>query len=333
MAGVAAAGTGDGPADDRGRPGTATPGFRHDALLYDSTDQLVAVAAPFLLEGLAAGDAAVIAVGPDTTDPLRVAVDHDSRVLVLERHALYRVRTPTAITTFRRLAAEHAAPGRRVRVIGEVDFGATVAEQREWQRYEAVINTAFAAAPLWGLCVFDTTRVPEPVLATARHTHPHLRTATGRAANPGYVDPASYLRALPVPAEPLEGTVPALADDDVTDYNRLRQILRARLATVEGPADVIEDYLLAVDEMTSNAVRHGRRPVGLRLWIAPGRLVCTISDAGTDWDDPFAGYGPAHGEELSLGGMGLWMARQLCDHVAIRREPGGVSVRLTVHWR
>jgi hypothetical protein len=30
--------------------------------------------------------------------------------------------------------------------------------------------------------------------------------------------------------------------------------------------------------------------------------------------------------------MGLWMARQLCDHVAIRREPGGVSVRLTVHW-
>jgi hypothetical protein len=46
-----------------------------------------------------------------------------------------------------------------------------------------------------GLCVFDTTTVAEPVLATARHTHPQLRTATGRQINPGYVDPASYLRA------------------------------------------------------------------------------------------------------------------------------------------
>jgi anti-sigma regulatory factor (Ser/Thr protein kinase) len=259
------------------------------------------------------------------------AVGDDPRLLVLERHALYRTHTPTAITSFRQLAAEHATPGRRVRVVGEVDFGTTLADQREWQRYEAVINSAFAAAPLWGLCVFDTTMAPAPILATARHTHPQLRTATGRQINPGYADPATYLRALPVPVEPLEATAPALADDDVTDYIGLRQTLRARLATVEGPADVIEDYLLAVDEMTSNAVRHGRRPVGLRLWTAPGRLVCRISDAGAGWDDPSAGYGPAHGEDLSHGGMGLWLARQLCDHVAIHREPAGVSVRLTVH--
>jgi anti-sigma regulatory factor (Ser/Thr protein kinase) len=330
--GIGAAGSGGEPHVGGGRPETAPPGFWHDALLYDSTDALVAVAAPFLREGLAAGDAAVIAVGPDTTDPMRAAVGDDPRVLVLERHAFYRARTPAAITGFRELAAQHAAPGRRVRVVGEVDFGATVAEQREWQRYEAVINNAFAAAPLWGLCVFDTTRSPEPVLATARHTHPHLRTTTGRAANPGYVDPAGYLRALPVPVEPLEATVPALADEDVTDYRGLRRALRARLATVEGPVDLVEDYLLAVDEMTSNAVRHGRRPVGVRLWTAPGTLVCTISDAGTGWDDPFAGYGPAHGEDLSHGGMGLWLARQLCDHVAIRRGPAGVSVRLTVVW-
>jgi anti-sigma regulatory factor (Ser/Thr protein kinase) len=65
---------------------------------------------------------------------------------------------------------------------------------------------------------------------------------------------------------------------------------------------------------------------------APGNLVCTISDAGTGWDEPFAGYGPAHGEDLSHGGMGLWLARQLRDHVAIRREAAGVSVRLTIHW-
>jgi hypothetical protein len=108
---VEAVRAGDGPADGRDQHGPATPpGFRHDALLYDSPDALTAVAAPFLLDGLAAGDAAVIAVGPDATGPLRAAVGEDPRVLVLERHALYRARTPTAITTFHNLAAEHASP-------------------------------------------------------------------------------------------------------------------------------------------------------------------------------------------------------------------------------
>ena len=36
-------------------------GYTHDALLYDSRAQLVDVAAPFLMAGLAAGEAAVIA--------------------------------------------------------------------------------------------------------------------------------------------------------------------------------------------------------------------------------------------------------------------------------
>ncbi|MGY1705507.1 anti-sigma factor RsbA family regulatory protein [Geodermatophilus sp. SYSU D00697] len=299
--------------------------------MYSSAEELTALAAPFLLDGLAAGDAAVIATGPRTAGLLREAVGADPRVLVVDRHALYRARTPTAITTFRRFAAEHAAPGRRVRVVGETDFGTTAADRREWQAYEAVVNVAFAPYPLWGLCVFDAA-LPEPVLASVRHTHPHLVTAGGRVANPDVVAPASYLRALPVPEEPLESTAPALADDDITDYTGLRHAVRDRLDTVDGPPDLLEDFLMAVDEMASNAVRHGSRPAGLRLWTAPGRLVCTIRDSGRSWDDPFAGYGPAHGEDLSHGGMGLWLARQLCDHVAIRRADDGVSVRLSTSW-
>jgi anti-sigma regulatory factor (Ser/Thr protein kinase) len=311
--------------------GCAGPGFRHDALLYDSAEQLAAVAAPFLLEGLAAGDGAVIAVGPEAADVLREAVGHDPLVLVLEQHALYRSRTPTAITRFRGLG-EQASPGRRVRVVGEVDFGTTVADRHEWQRYEAVVNDAFAASPLWGLCVFDARRLPEEVLTTARHTHPHLVSAGGRSANPDYVDPATYLGTLPVPDEPLERTSPALAADDVTDFIGLRRTVRRLLSAVDGPEDLVNDFLVAVDEMTSNGIRHGRRPIDLRLWAAPGTLVCTICDAGAGPADPFAGYGPAHGEDLSAGGMGLWLARQLCDHVALRRDEHGSSVRLTTRW-
>ena len=313
--------------------GAPTGRYAHDALLYDSPGQLVDVAAPFVLDGLAAGDAAVIATGPGTADLLREAVGGHPRLHVLERGDVYRARTPAAITTFRRFAELRASEGaRRVRVVGEVDFGTTERHWLEWQRYEAVINDALAGWPLWGLCVFDAQRLSEPLLATARHTHSRLATAHGTEDNPHFVEPADYLRALPVPAEPLEDTVPRLHASHVADFASLRRALAGELAGVPADPDVVQDFLLAVDEMTSNALRHGGRPIDLRLWIGTDRIVCTIGDHGTGWDDPFAGYGPAHGEDLSRGGMGLWLARQLCDHVDISTGPDGALVRLTIDF-
>lgn len=313
--------------------------YEHDALLYDDDHQLARVAAPFLCAGLAAGDAAVVAASPRVARVLREEIGYHPLLHVLERHEAYPARTPTAITTFRRLAGRYAAEGvRRVRVVGEVDFGTTEREWLEWQRYESVVNEALAGWPLWGLCVFDTQRLPGPLVETAIATHAHLLRPGGRSANPGFVDPADYLRGLPVPEEPLEASPPRLIAPDVTDFVGLRHAVAGELAATGGDADVVEDFLLAVDEMVSNAVRHGRPPVSLRLWTAPDRIVCTISDGGPGWDDPFAGYGPAHGDDLSRGGMGLWLARQLCDHVDItgghgHPEEAGVSVRLTVRLR
>jgi anti-sigma regulatory factor (Ser/Thr protein kinase) len=292
---------------------------------------LVTVAAPFLMEGLAAGEAVVAAVSPRTAGLLRDAVDRDPRVHVLERGEVYRARTPAAITTFRRLADDYASAGiGRVRVVGEVDFGPTERDWLEWQRYEAVVNEALAEWPLWGLCVFDTQRLPDPVLESALRTHTGLHTAEGRGPNLDYVEPEKYLRSLPVLSEPLEETPPQLSAPSVSDYVGLRRAVSAELADVSAPADLLDDFLLAVDEMTSNALRHGRPPVGLRLWAADDRVVCTISDHGPGFDDPFAGYGPAHGEDLSRGGMGLWIARQLCDHVDVTHDADGVRVRLTL---
>jgi anti-sigma regulatory factor (Ser/Thr protein kinase) len=306
-------------------------GYRHDAFFFDSTAQLTDVVVPWVREGLAAGEATVVATGPETAAALREAVDGDPRVHLVERADVYRARTPTAITTFRQLAEQRRAEGvRRVRVVGEVDFGETERNWLEWQRYESVINEALAGWPLWGLCVFDTRRLPEPVLASALQTHSHVVTAGGRAPNPQFVAPADYLRALPIPAEPLESSLPRLWARDVADFSGLRHAVAAELSTVNGARDAIEDYLLAVDEMTSNAVRHGKPPVSLRLWVGEDRIVCTIDDHGPGFDDPFAGYGPAHGEDLSRGGMGLWLARQLCDHVDISGDDDGAHVRLTI---
>jgi anti-sigma regulatory factor (Ser/Thr protein kinase) len=308
--------------------------FRHDALFYDTPDQLTDLAAPFLLDGLAEGDAAVVAASGPTAELLCAAVDGNPLVQIMERHEVYRARTPAAITAFRRLAEQHAgAGGTRVRVVGEVDFGPTEKDWLEWQRYEAVINEALSGWPLWGLCVFDSQALPEPLLEAGRATHATLATPAGRVPNLEFTDPERYLRSLPVPVEPLEETVPRLEATNVAAFVGLRRAVAAELASVDAPADLLEDFLLAVDEMTSNALRHGRPPVGLRLWISGDRLVCTVSDRGAGFDDPFAGYGPAHGEDLSRGGMGLWLARQLCDHVDITQDADGVRVRLTTRLR
>ncbi|TQN42671.1 anti-sigma regulatory factor (Ser/Thr protein kinase) [Blastococcus colisei] len=314
-----------------GRAHPPADGYPHDALLFDSTAQLVDVALPYMREGLAAGEAVVIATSPETASVLRDAVGGDSLVHVVERGDVYRARTPTAITTFRRLAEQRTAEGvPGVRVVGQVNFGETERDWLEWQRYESVINEALADWPLRGLCVFDRRRLPEQVLESAVQTHSYLASADGRARNPDFVAPADYLRSLPVPAEPLESTPPQLWARDVTDFVGLRRAVAAELSTVRASRDTVEDYLLAVDEMTSNAVRHGRPPVSLRLWIGEDRVVCSIDDRGPGFDDPFAGYGPAHGDDLSRGGMGLWLARQLCDHVDISGDDEGAHLRLTV---
>jgi anti-sigma regulatory factor (Ser/Thr protein kinase) len=309
-------------------------GYIHDALIYDSVDELTGAAVPFLLEGLAAGDAAVIAAGARTAGVLSEALNGDPRVDVLKPSDVYPTRTSTAITGFRRLAEGRSAEGfSRVRVVGEVDFGRTEQDWLEWQRYEAVINIALAASPLWGMCVFDAQRLPEQVLTSALRTHPNLVTPGSRGSNPLYGDPVRYLRSLPVPPEPLEDTPPRLAVPDVSDLTHLRHALAAELATADVPREVLQDFLIAVDEMASNAVRHGHPPVDVALWMSSDRLVSTISDGGRGWDDPFAGYGPAHGDDLSRGGMGLWIARQLCDHLDITHDGSGVTVRLTIHLR
>ncbi|MCF6736454.1 sensor histidine kinase [Blastococcus sp. KM273129] len=317
----------------------APGGFPHDALFHDSLDQLVATAAPFLRAGLDAGEAAVVATSASTATALREALGDDPRLVVVDRHDAYRPRTPAAIIAFRKLAEEQRATGvPRVRVLGEVDHGPSERNWLEWERYESVINEALRGWDLWGVCAFDSQRLPESVLASAAHTHAHVVTPQARTPNARFARPAGYLRSLPVPDEPLEATPPRFTADAVSDFVGLRHAVAAELAGLTAPADVVEDFLLAVDEMTSNAVRHGVPPVSLRLWTAPDRLVCTIADGGPGWDDPFAGYGPAHGDDLSRGGMGLWLARQLCDHVDISggaHHPGdgGVRVRLTTLLR
>jgi anti-sigma regulatory factor (Ser/Thr protein kinase) len=113
----------------------------------------------------------------------------------------------------------------------------------------------------------------------------------------------------------------------------LRRQLGAVLAARVRDRDQREDLHLGASEIAANAFRHGIRPVSAQVWADGDRLVCVITDHGTDGADPFLGFAPAHGLDLSHGGMGLWLARKLWDHVDLLPGPEGLTVRLSTRLR
>ena len=315
----------------------------HRVLIAASDTDLVDGTVAFVGAGVDAGEPVVLVCTEPTAELLQKALGDVPEVVWAEWGDVYAHGPAAAITAVRRLGARHRTPENpRVRIVLEPLAGPDRDTWREWQRYDAVLDHQLDEAELLGedpllvLCFCDTRRVPGPLVEAARATHPLLQLDGQAETNPDRVDAAEYLTALPVPPEPLEASEPLLHADSVRDLRGLRRDLASRAADAGLPAGsepALEDFLLAVDEMTTNALRHGRPPVDLRLWADDQRLVCTVTDRGAGMQDPFIGYGPAHGDDLSLGGMGLWLARQLCDHVDITVSEDGVHVRLTTVLR
>jgi anti-sigma regulatory factor (Ser/Thr protein kinase) len=303
--------------------------YTHEALLYGADDELVAAAVPFLREGLAAGERAVLVCTDHNAALLSDALG-DARVDLLPRREVYR-RTPGAVAAYVQLMEREVAAGTPgVRLVGEVDFGTGPVEWTEWSRFEAVCNAALDRYPLWSLCMYDTRQLPPQVLGAGELTHPHLRTATCRTRNDRYLPPTDYLRRFAPAPCPVEAHAPVFDVLEPTDLVALRADLLAALTGAGLAEQPANDLLFAAAEVTTNALRHGRPPVRIRLWSTGRQTVCTVTDAGPGFDDPLAGYLPAHGADLSRGGMGLWLARQLCDQVAMERTPEGFIVRLVL---
>jgi len=69
---------------------------------------------------------------------------------------------------------------------------------------------------------------------------------------------------------------------------------------------VVDDLVVAIDELASNGLRHGRAPVRVRAVRTAQGLLLDVSDG-----DPYHGPEPAVGRDPALGGMGLRMVAHL----------------------
>lgn len=141
--------------------------YVHEAVHYQGSAHLVAVAAPLLRQALADGDDVALVCQDPNNRALMAALDGDHhQVTVLPRPQIYQ-KAVTAVSYFRDFIDTRLAQGsRRVCILGEVDFATHGYGLDEWRRYEALLNHVMSGFPLWSLCAYDAARlgrcVPQP---------------------------------------------------------------------------------------------------------------------------------------------------------------------------
>ena len=302
--------------------------LEHDAFLYGSDEQLVTAMVPFLQEGLTRGDAAAAVTTPGNLALLRDRLGADAQVSYIEAAGWY-VRPAAAIAQFDAAIRELIDGGApHLRVVGELQFGSTAGEHASWNRYEAIVNEAFKRAPLWVVCLYDTRALPEQLIEAARRTHPTLFEARRRRQSADYVEPAVLLGQIPEPGIPVAGP-PRLQLRIDGDPRGWRHSLAGAVEAEALPRGRAEEFLIAVGEVVANALGHGHGLAELTLWSTNDGVVCAVHDDGPGVDDPFAGYLPP-GNDDAAQGMGLWVARQLSDSLAIQSGADGTTVRLGI---
>jgi anti-sigma regulatory factor (Ser/Thr protein kinase) len=303
----------------------ATPadmGFHHLALLYRSSQEYLATLLTFVQAGLALAEPVFVAVPSPTGDLLRDQLGQASGQLAfadMETLGLNPARIIPAVRAF-----IDAHPGQPVRYVGEPAWPTRSADElRETARHEALINRAFADAPITILCPYDATSLAAPVIGDARRTHPVLLRREGSQESREYPGPDDLPPGCdtPLPEPPSRAAMIRYA----TSLRAIRDLVARHAAQAGLTAARTADLVLAVSEIAANTLRYTRAGGTLHVWRTRDSLICQLHDQGRI-TDPLAGRRrPALDV---LGGQGLWVVNQVCDLVELRSSLAGTTVRL-----
>jgi hypothetical protein len=101
---------------------------------------------------------------------------------------------------------------------------------------------------------------------------------------------------------------PAGLADLTTNRRRLSAALHGGARPPDADEGAVERLLLVYEELTSNALRHGRPPVEVTVATNDTCWLLEVSDAAADRPPS-----PAIGRDPAGGGLGLYMVADLCD--------------------
>ena len=308
--------------------GGAATTFRHEALLYRGEAEFLAAALPFIHDGLAAGESVLVAVEPVKIDVLRRHLGRDGDDVSFVDIAEVG-RNPATIVPLWFDFVERTRPtGQRCRGIAEPAWpGRSDAALGECRNHEALVNVAFEGGPSWKMmCPYDVDRLDAGVIADVRVTHPYLIDDDGVSANVDY-DPnvAGWLgRDDPMPP-PAATSGTHLSAFGTTSLGEIRSAVAAFASSAGLAATRVDDFVLAINELAGNSLRHGGGEGEVELWVEGDTVVGEVRDRGSI-TDPLVGRRRPRPDQS--GGRGLWIVNRVSDLVQIRSRPGSTVVRV-----
>jgi len=307
-------------------PTPGTGDFFHHALIYDSAQDFVAAALPFVRAGIEADEPVLARVRRDNADALTEALGGDAGDAdIAPAEDFYDTPSRTR-ARFLDWVSERPR-GVRMRILGEPSWPLeSDAGIREWARHESVINVAFWNLPVSFACPYNERELPGEIIDCAQSTHPLILRSGGSSDSSVYARPELFVEKLNAQT-PVRGGRPALQMPfDLGNLDAVRGLVESEGAAAGLAGDRLLDHTLAVDEVATNAIRHGASPARLKLWREPGQLIWEISDTGPGIRDPLAGQ--LAPDPVALGGRGLWMARMISDSLEFRSDGDGTVVAL-----
>ena len=297
----------------------ATAEFRHEATFYAGPEAFLDHVAPFVEEGVAAGEPVMVALQAHKLAALKGRLGAVAEHVELVDMNDIGHNPACIIPVWRDFVAGRRG---RLRGVGEPIWpGRSPAELVECQCHEALLNAAFAGADGFHLlCPYDSVHLDRAVIEEAERSHPWVGSAPSERYREDDGPPPQLSEPLPpAPGPPVEHrvaweTLPAI-----------RALVEEHARRAGVPEVRAGDLVLAVHEVASNSVRHGGGEGVMRVWHQDDTVMCEIRDRGR-LDEPLAGR--TRPELDAAGGWGLWLANQLCDLVQLRATPGGSVVRL-----
>lgn len=302
--------------------------FAHQACIYGSDDEFLAMAVPFIADGLVRDEAVLAVTTPANIELLARVLGADAdRVEFVDAGTWYG-HPATTLAAYDQYVAKQRGRTGHVRIIGEPvwpersDLLVT-----EWKRYESVLNVVFAASPAWIVCPYDSRALAPSIVHDARRTHPGIMVGQTALPCPEFADPAEFFGICdraPLPEPPPSAAMLPFA----FDLRSVRRFVATQAERHGLSGDVATLFVAAVGEVVTYLMDQGGDRATVQLWAWPGEVVCEVHDHAVRVTDPFLGYRPPDLE--ARPDDGLWLTRQVTDLMEVRPGDTGTTVRLHV---
>ncbi|QUQ67553.1 MEDS domain-containing protein [Kutzneria sp. CA-103260] len=291
-------------------------GLRHQGCLYGSDAEFLAMAVPFVRDGLARGEPVLVATTSANLELLHEAMGPEADGVDYAEAAYFGRRPPQRATAIHEYWNRHHEA---VRVIAEPMWtGRSRREIEAWQRMEAGLNVVLADADIRLICPYDTRIVAPGIAEDACRTHPELVVGAAAGPSPQFMAPADFVR-----THRTAGALDVAADvfHFDGDLAAVRRYVLDRATPLLRSEDDVATFGIAVGESITYLLGHGVTCVSVWVRAAAGRVVCTLHSDQSLALYPFVGF--RHGDAL-------WLTNQICEWLDVSSDAGGCTVELAV---